>query len=545
MKRFRLWAGLGVTALLFFFLGCGRQPLEAPSPTLTPPSPSTVEHAMPGPGFLRVRGREILDSQGQPLFLRGVNLHTYYYKYLQDPSAPWAYASREDFQYMANLGVNVVRLALHWRYFESSLGFDLIDTYLAWAEEAGIYVILDMHVVPPEDDIREGKIWRDLEAQQRFLDLWRRIATRYAHNPTVAGYDLYNEPTPPDPEQWWTLAERTRQVIRAVDANHILFVQTPQTSIAKDSDAPFRRLDDDNVVYAFHDYAPFVVTHAGVSWAGDAPVPDGFSYPGEVLVDFLRVGKGESEGIQVPVSQWMRWSTGSLVVPGGLDAEMAAVLLSAQGATGAVWFDDVTVLHNGSTLEVLNGDMERASRRRPSQPALWYFRGENGARGTWSTEYAHSGQRSLQVFSEAEGYGEWSQEQWIWMAPWFPVTPGDRVQVDAWIYAPENQGEIRIGIVYLQGVYKWFDRSSLARRLEPYVAWAQSENVPLFVGEFGSVASAPGDSRYRLIEDKIAVMNEMGLHWTLWAYRDGAFGLYSGQRLDDRLADILRRGFER
>jgi hypothetical protein len=59
------------------------------------------------------------------------------------------------------------------------------------------------------------------------------------------------------------------------------------------------------------------------------------------------------------------------------------------------------------------------------------------------------------------------------------------------------------------------------------------------------MSSAPGESRPRLIEDWIAVMNEAGLHWTLWAYRDGpppSFGLVFPDGPDARLVEILRRG---
>ncbi|MGQ9477327.1 MAG: cellulase family glycosylhydrolase, partial [Candidatus Bipolaricaulia bacterium] len=113
-----------------------------------------------------------------------------YYSYLWDAAAPWTYATQADIQYLASLGVTAIRLGLHWRYFNTPMGYALIDTYLDWCEQAGIYVILDMHVVPPEDDVLEGKMWDNPAAQQQFLDLWTAIAA-----------------------------------IRAVDSSHILFIE--------------------------------------------------------------------------------------------------------------------------------------------------------------------------------------------------------------------------------------------------------------------------------------------------------------------------------
>ena len=59
--------------------------------------------------------------------------------------------------------------------------------------------------------------------------------------------------------------------------------------------------------------------------------------------------------------------------------------------------------------------------------------------------------------------------------------------------------------------------------------FAQKHNVPLWIGEFGSVYNGPGDdlaSRLRAIDDQIAVFEEFGAHWTTWTYKDvGVMGL--------------------
>jgi hypothetical protein len=67
------------------------------------------------------------------------------------------------------------------------------------------------------------------------------------------------------------------------------------------------------------------------------------------------------------------------------------------------------------------------------------------------------------------------------------------------------------------------------------------------VDEFGAISSARGLSRYNLIRDKMAVMNEAGLNWSLWAYRDSNkpyYGLYLNNKLDKRLAAELKAGLQ-
>lgn len=470
-------------------------------------------------------------------------MHTYYYRYLWDPTAPWTYATEEDIHYLDGLGVTAIRLGLHWRYFDTSLGFDLIDTYLNWCEQAGIYVILDMHVVPPDDDILEGGIWNNPLAQQHFLDLWTAIAARYANRTIVAGYDLYNEPASPDPAQWWDLAERTRAVIRAVDANHILFVEAPLSA----EGVGLQVMADPNVVYSYHEYSPFVVSHAGADWIGDSPVPTSYSYPGRLLLDVRWIASAnERAEFTGRSSSWIYWDSGVMTVPSG--AEFADITPFAWGNVGEVWFDDIELLHNGSPKTVFNADIEEESLIREDMPANWYFWSDSGFRGSWSTETVRGGARSLKISSDGDGYGEWHQSNWILTAPLLPVRPGDTLQVRGWLRAPHNSGGgAGLGINYLQGVYENYDRVRLQADIQPYVSWAAANNVPLFIGEFGAMSSAPGDSRYHLIADTISLLNEAGLHWTMWAYRDGespSFGLYLGGDLDERLADILHRGLK-
>lgn len=505
-----------------------------------------AETARPGaspesaPPFLRVQGGDILDSGGRAIFLRGVNMDTYYYAFPWDSSAPQTYASPEDIRLLQELGVNVIRLALHWRYFETSLGYDLIDSYLDWCEQAGIYVILDMHVVPPEEDIFQYGIWDDSAAQERLIALWKEIAARYADRAMLAGYDLFNEPAPPRADQWWDLAERIAAAIRTVDAHHILFVEAPLTE-----DGGLRLIADPNVVYSFHDYEPFIVTHAGAEWVGDSPVPSDNAYPGPVLTGLEWANWSHDAAIfSDRTSGWLYWDSGTLTAPTG--AEFATLRLAAEGRVGTVWFDDLELEYNGAPQTLFNPGMEDTSADHPSHAANWTFWSDSGFTGAWSGEQAHSGRRSLQISGDGDGFAVWTQAHWIFTRPLFRVQAGDTFRVRGWLYAPQNNGgSVMLGLDYYNGVYEHYDRARLLADMQPFLDWGAANDVPLYVGEFGAMPNAPGDSRWQWIADKIGAMNAAGLHWTLWTYRDNdplhpSFGLFHGAEMDLRLAEILR-----
>ncbi|WP_053360526.1 cellulase family glycosylhydrolase [Bacillus sp. FJAT-27251] len=59
--------------------------------------------------------------------------------------------------------------------------------------------------------------------------------------------------------------------------------------------------------------------------------------------------------------------------------------------------------------------------------------------------------------------------------------------------------------------------------------FAKKHEVPLWIGEFGSVYNGPADEvPYRLaaLDDQISIFEEFGAHWTTWTYKDvGVMGL--------------------
>jgi endoglucanase len=94
---------------------------------------------------------------------------------------------------------------------------------------------------------------------------------------------LLNEPelsmagTPPTQAEWTAIAERMIAAIRASDTTHsILFGDINWYGIG-----PLTKrqpLADDNVIYVFHSYEPFIFTHQGAGWADMASTRD-LPYP--------------------------------------------------------------------------------------------------------------------------------------------------------------------------------------------------------------------------------------------------------------------------
>ena len=213
--------------------------------------PAKASPTYPRPSHLSVRDRRIVDEQGRTVILRGVNVNQLGDYFQGNPAVPSTLPfSRTDFERIAALGLDSVRLIVSWSALEPKPG--VRDTaYLArvrqavgWARELGLYVILDMHqdawgkaVATAKDQtcpaplqpaigfdgapawatltdglthcrfqIRElspavgnsfQSFWLDRNGiQQHLVDTWGWLAGAFKTDPTVAGYDLLNEPNP-------------------------------------------------------------------------------------------------------------------------------------------------------------------------------------------------------------------------------------------------------------------------------------------------------------------------------------------------------------
>jgi hypothetical protein len=255
-------------------------------------------------GFLRIQGQDIVDEGGNKILLRGVGLGNwllpegYMWKFGELGDRPrkiekivsdllgqenadrfWIefrknYITEADVKRIAELGFNSVRPALNARRFLTEgenpsyvdEGFELLDDLVKWCKKCDIYVIIDMHGAPggqtgtniddsPKD---EPELFVDKKNQDRLVKLWVKIAGRYKDEPTVAAYDLLNEPLPNRTgaadkykDQLEPLYKRITEAIRQVDKKHMITLEGADWA---NDWSVFSKPFDENVFYQFHYY---------------------------------------------------------------------------------------------------------------------------------------------------------------------------------------------------------------------------------------------------------------------------------------------------
>lgn len=227
--------------------------------------------------FMHAKGTEIVDSVGEPVFLRGISFGN---RVWVNDRIPTLHHGAEDFERVRDLGMNLVRFYINYQTFESDAkpytylddGWKWLDDNIAWAKANGVYLILNMHV-PQGGFQSNGKgwaLWEQEALQKRLIALWTAIAKRYQNEPVILGYDLVNEPgVPKNKQEWQTLAQQLVNAIRKVDKQHPIIVERVNSINRRwdnDKDMNFVKVEGENIIYTFHSYDPHFYTHQHFIW---------------------------------------------------------------------------------------------------------------------------------------------------------------------------------------------------------------------------------------------------------------------------------------
>ena len=183
------------------------------------------------------------------------------------------YIVEDDFKEISSWGLDHVRLPIDYNVIQNEdgsfieEGFVHVDRAVAWCEKYGLNVVLDIHKAKGFvfDDKNYCSFFTDAETQEIFIKLWRELARRYGEKEFVV-FELLNEVTSPEfAKPWNEIIARTVPAIREIaPITRIIVGGIYNNSIygLTMMDAPV----DDNMVFTFHCYSPFVFTHQKAGW---------------------------------------------------------------------------------------------------------------------------------------------------------------------------------------------------------------------------------------------------------------------------------------
>lgn len=198
-------------------------------------------------------------------FKRGVNL-TGWFQAANVRQIQFTKFTRRDFVNIKNLGCDVIRLPLNLHfmtggkpnYIIDPLFFYFLDQAADWAEELKIHLILDNHTFDPSVDT-------DPNIGDILIPVWTQMAQHYKDRSTYIYYEILNEPHGISDNKWNAIQRKVIDAIRAVDIKHTIIVGPADYNSYNNLDK-MPAYEDDNLIYTFHFYDPFLFTHQGAGW---------------------------------------------------------------------------------------------------------------------------------------------------------------------------------------------------------------------------------------------------------------------------------------
>ncbi|XRQ13663.1 cellulase family glycosylhydrolase [Actinomadura welshii] len=257
--------------------------------------------AAAGTGYWHTSGRQLLDANGQPVRMTGINwfgAETSNYA----PHGLWARNYRDMLDQIAGLGYNTLRLPYSNELFDSGstpngidfyqnpeleglTGLQILDEIIEYAGELGLKVVLDRH---RPGAAGQAALWyTDAYPESRWISDWTMLARHYAGDTTVIGADLHNEPHESacwgcgdQARDWRLAAERAGNAILDANPDWLIIVEGVEThegdpywwggNLQGAAQYPVRLDVPNRLVYSAHDYATSVHEQP---WFEDASFP--------------------------------------------------------------------------------------------------------------------------------------------------------------------------------------------------------------------------------------------------------------------------------
>lgn len=177
-------------------------PIQGPPPPTGPDNPTLPPSPTGPPGNnmgLHVQGNKLVNTSGQTVILRGVNRSGTEYMCVNSTSIFDGPSDLASFQTIASWHVHVVRVPLNEDCWLGINGVttggityqNAIKNYVATINQAGLYVVLDLHWNGPgTTKATAQQVMADRDHAPAF---WTSVANTFKSNTAVL-FDLYNEP---------------------------------------------------------------------------------------------------------------------------------------------------------------------------------------------------------------------------------------------------------------------------------------------------------------------------------------------------------------
>jgi endoglucanase len=215
----------------------------------------------------------------QAPFSRGVNL-TGWFQAESPGQIQFNRFDREDIANIKSLGCDVIRLPVNLHsmttgspsYTLDPLYVTFLDSVITWCEDLRIYLIIDNHSFDPN-------VSTSPDIGNILTKVWSQTAAHLKDRSDYILFEILNEPHGISTSSWGSIQNQVINAIRVYDSRHTIIVGgSGYNSYNELSALPV--YSDNNLLYTFHFYDPFMFTHQGAGWTEPSMEPlSGVPFP--------------------------------------------------------------------------------------------------------------------------------------------------------------------------------------------------------------------------------------------------------------------------
>ncbi len=251
--------------------------------------------------WVSIEGNRFVNESGETLIFQGVNIRD---PHNLEEEGHWL---KSHFEEAKAWGANVIRLPIHppsWRTRGEEGYLALIDQAVEWASDLDLYLILDWHSI--------GNLKMEMFQHEMYMtsieepsSFWNTVSKRYANEPVILLYELYNEPTVSGDnfgemswQEWKTINEKLIAVIRNNHPASLIGVAGFNWAydLTPISDAP---IDATGIAYISHPYPEKREAPWEAKWEADwGYVAD--KYP--LILSEIGFALPHEQGAHIPVN---------------------------------------------------------------------------------------------------------------------------------------------------------------------------------------------------------------------------------------------------
>lgn len=524
--------------------------------------------------FIYVSGQKLYDANGKEFQIKSIGFgNNVWYTQKGIPSTDHDEQSYEE---LADLGFNAVRFYINANLFESDSdpykyneeAFNWLSENAQWARKYNIKILINMHI-PQGGQLNSSSVnlWVKEGYKERFVALWKEIAKRFSDEDAILGYGLLNEPFVPECSTkeealnlYYDLMDKTTAEIREVDQNHMLFLERPygMVNTAKKQinywgyTDSYRVIKDNNTVYEFHFYDKNEYVFQSISWLSNRSKWLYNSDKIAILAGSRSVSKtyiSDSTQKYNTTSDSWQYIESNYIASTNKEANYGYWMLytSKLGNSGTLLADDIVVKEYNKKGEFVRNLYELNFNNTTACDG-WDL-GTSG-RGAYSYN-SSEGNTELgcaQIAGVRKSYRIYKSNN---ADNYFPIKAGYSYKICAYVKFNSANTDSTVNLAlqacHAENIYA-LDSTYLRSRLEVFLNWGRTNNVPMYLGEFGVPNQLMGNE-YKgevWVSDMFDLLNEYDLGYCYHDYHEENFGLYMNDSRYERTVrnEILYQLFE-